>query len=98
MPNIRVHQQSTPRNVGGDNNWMITVNGTYTAGPDVQQFDLSDANIGAGRWVLVRANNIADYAGATITNAPSGRTVVGVSQEAVNFSGTTWQCVVVTLA
>ena len=98
MPNVRVHRQSAPDNVSSGD-WTITVNGTYACGSAVQNFDLSAATMGSGRWVLVRAQvGITGYVGATITNAPSGRTVVGVSQEAVNFSGTTWQCVVVTLA
>ncbi len=85
-----------PDNVtSGD--WTITVNGTYACGNTVQPFDLSSAGMGSGRWVLVKANSITGYVGSTVT-PPSGRTVVGVSQEAVNFSGTTWQCVVVTLA
>ena len=77
--------------------WTITVTGTYACGSATQVFDLSSATMGSGRWVLVKANAISQYAGSTVT-PPSGRTVVGVSQEAVNFSGTTWQCVVVTLA
>ena len=86
-----------PDNVSSGD-WTITVNGTYACGNAVQPFDLSAATMGSGRWVLVKATTISQYVGANITNAPSGRTVVGVSQEAVNFSGTTWQCVVVTLA
>ena len=85
-----------PDNVSSGD-WTITVNGTYACGNTVQPFDLSAATMGSGRWVLVKANSITGYVGATVT-PPSGRTVVGVSQEAVNFSGTTWQCVVVTLA
>lgn len=96
MPNVRVHQQSAPDNVtSGD--WTITVSGTYACGNAVQPFDLSSATMGSGRWVLVKATTITGYVGATVT-PPSSRTVVGVSQEAVNFSGTTWQCIVVTLA
>lgn len=96
MPNVRAHRQAAPDNVStGD--WTITVSGTYACGNTVQPFDLSSATMSSGRWVLVKANSITGYVGATVT-PPSGRTVVGVSQEAVNFSGTTWQCVVVTLA
>ena len=96
MPNVRVHRQSAPDNVSSGD-WTITVTGTYACGSATQVFDLSSATMGSGRWVLVKANAISQYAGSTVT-PPSGRTVVGVSQEAVNFSGTTWQCVVVTLA
>lgn len=84
-----------PDNVSSGD-WTITVTGAYVCGSTVQNFDLSAATMGSGRWVLVKANSVGGWVGATIT-PPSGRTVVGVSQEAVNFSGTTWQCVVVTL-
>lgn len=96
MPVIRIDRGSAPDNVSSGD-WTITVTGTYACGGTVQPFDLSTATMGSGRWVLVKANSITGYVGATVT-PPSGRTVVGVSQEAVNFSGTTWQCVVVTLA
>lgn len=86
-----------PDNVSSGD-WTVTVTGTYACGNAVQNFDLSSATMGSGRWALIKANSITGYVGATITFAPSGRTVVGVSQEAVNFSGTTYQCVVVTLA
>ena len=87
-----------PANVSSGD-WTITVNGTYNCGNTVQPFDLSAATMGSGRWVLVKANSITGYVGATITNAPSGRTVVGVSQENVNFPADgTKACVVVTLA
>ena len=95
MPNVRSHRQSAPDNVSSGD-WTITVSGTYACGSTVQPFDLSSATMGSGRWVLVKATSITGYVGATVT-PPSGRTVVGVSQESVNFSGTTWQCVVVTL-
>lgn len=94
-----VYQEATaqaPSNVStGD--WTITVNGTYACGSTVQNYDLSAATMGSGRWVLVKANSVTGWAGATVTVALP-RVFVGVSQEAVNFSGTTWQCVVVTLA
>ena len=90
-----IQGNQAPNNVtSGD--WTITVNGTYNCGNVVQPFDLSAATMTAGRWVLVKATSIVNYVGATVTQ-PSGRTLFGVSQEAVNFSGTTWQCVVVTL-
>jgi len=95
MPNVRVHRQAAPDNVSSGD-WTITVNGTYDCSNAVQFFDLSSATMSSGRWVLVKATAISLYVGATVT-PPSGRTVIGVSQEAVNFSGTTWQCVVVTL-
>lgn len=86
-----------PDNVStGD--WTITVTGTYACGNTPQNYDLSAATMGSGRWVIVKANLVTGWAGATITNAPSGRTVVGVSRENVNFAGTTKDCIVVTLA
>lgn len=96
MPLVRVDRNAAPDNVtSGD--WTVTVSGTFACGSTTQLFDLSNATMGSGRWVLVKANAITGYVGSTVT-PPSGRTVVGVSQEAVNFSGTTWQCIVVTLA
>lgn len=84
-----------PDNVtSGD--WTITVIGTYACGSAVQRFDLSSASLTAGRWVILRANAITGYVGATVT-PPSGRTVYSVSNEPVNFAGTTYQCIVVTL-
>ena len=84
-----------PDNVtSGD--WTITVNGTYACGSAVQPFDLSSATMSAGRYVLVRAGSITGYVGATVT-PPSGLTVYSISQEPVNFAGTTYQCIVVTL-
>lgn len=86
-----------PDNVSSGD-WTITVSGTYACGLTVQLFDLSAATMSSGRWVLVKANAISQYVGATVT-PPSGRTVVGVSQEAVNFPvDGTKACVVVTLA
>lgn len=97
MPVIRIDRGSAPDNVTPPGDWTITVNGTYDCGLAVQNFDLSAATMGSGRWVLVKATTISQYVGSTVTVALP-RVVVGVSQEAVNFSGTTWQCVVVTLA
>jgi hypothetical protein len=45
---------------------------------------------------LLRANAITLYVGATVT-PPTGLTVYGISKEPVNFAGTTYQCIVVTL-
>ena len=73
--------------------WMITVTGTYACGSTVQQFDLSNTTLTAGRWVILRANAITGWAGATVT----GKTVYSVALEDVVYSGTTYKCVVVTL-
>ena len=84
-----------PDNVtSGD--FTITVTGTYACGSTVQPFDLTSAGMTAGRYVLVRASSITGYVGATVT-PPSGLSVYSVSQEPVNFAGTTYQCIVVTL-
>ena len=86
---------SQPDNVtSGD--WTITVTGTYTCGSAVQPFDLTSAGMTAGRYVLVRASSITGYVGATVT-PPSGLSVYGISRENVNYAGTTYDCVVVTL-
>jgi len=84
-----------PDNVSSGD-FTVTVTGTYACGSAVQPFDLSSATMSAGRYVLVRAGSITDYVGATVT-PPSGRTVYSTSQEPVNFAGTTYQCIVVTL-
>ena len=90
-----IQGNSQPDNVtSGD--WTITVTGTYTCGSAVQPFNLSSATMSAGRYVLARASSITGYVGATVT-PPSGRTVYSTSQEPVNFAGTTYQCIVVTL-
>jgi hypothetical protein len=66
----------------------------------VQPFILDSSLTGltSGRYALVKANSITGYVGATVTCNVPGRTVLGVSQENVNFSGTTKACIVVTLA
>jgi len=84
-----------PDNVASGD-FTVTVTGTYACGSAVQPFDLSSASLTAGRWVILRANAITGYVGATVT-PPSGLTVYSISQELVNFAGTTYQCIVVTL-
>jgi hypothetical protein len=82
--------------------WQITVNaGNYPCGSTVQRFDLSGATMTAGRWAIVRvlksAGSITDYVGATVTQAPAGLSVYSISREDVSYSGTTYDCIVVTL-
>jgi hypothetical protein len=92
-----IQGNSQPNNVGtGD--FTVTVTGTYACGSTVQSFVL-DASLGitAGRWVLLRANAITGYVGATVDASATGLTVYSVSNEPVNFAGTTYQCIVVTL-
>ena len=98
-----VSGNAAPNNVTtGD--FTVTVTGTYSCGSPgvVQPFVLDDSlltatpPITAGRWVLLRANAITGYVGATVT-PPTGLTVYSVSKEPVNFAGTTYQCIVVTL-
>ena len=84
-----------PDNVSSGD-FTVTVTGTYACGSAVQPFDLSSASLTAGRWVILRANAITGYVGATVT-PPSGLTVYSISQEPVNFAGTTYPCIVVTL-
>lgn len=90
-----IQGNSQPDNViSGD--WTITVVGTYACGLAVQPFDLTSAAMTAGRYVLVRASSITGYVGATVT-PPSGLAVYSISRENVNYAGTTYDCVVVTL-
>ena len=94
-----IQGNSAPNNVAtGD--FTITVTGTYSCGSPgvVQPFVLDDSlGMTAGRYVLLRASvAITGYVGATVT-PPTGLSVYSVSQEAVNYSGTTYQCIVVTL-
>ena len=86
-----------PDNVSSGD-FTITVTGTHACGSAVQPFVL-DASVGitAGRWVLLRANAITGYVGATVDASATGLTVYSVSNEPVNFAGTTNQCIVVTL-
>ena len=98
-----IQGNSTPDNVtSGD--FTITVTGTYACGGAVQPFVL-DASLttatpplAKGRWVLLRASTaITGYVGATVDASATGLTVYSVSREPVNFAGTTYQCIVVTL-
>jgi len=100
MPNVRVHRQSEPDNVtSGDFIW--TVSGTHACGGTLQPIVYDDSllaqGLGAGRWVAIKANSITGYVGATVDASATGLTVYSVSEEPVNFAGTTYQCIVVTL-
>ena len=94
---------SAPANVG-TGNFIYTVTGTHACGGTVQPFVLDAAMltvsppISAGRWVLLKAGSISGYAGSTVDSSATGLTVRGVSQENVNFGGTSFPCIVVTLA
>ena len=89
--------QGTPNNVASGD-FTITVVGTYACGGEIQPFVLdSTLGITAGRWVLLRATTISGYVGATVDVTGTGLTVYSVSKEPVNFAGTTYQCIVVTL-
>ena len=81
--------------VSGD--YTVTTT-TYACGNSVQPIPLDNTlGMTAGRWVVVRASvAITGYVGANVT-PPSGLSVYGVSREPVSFSGTTYDCVVVTL-
>jgi hypothetical protein len=67
-----------------------------TTQPLVYDDSLVAEGLGAGRWVAVKAGSITDYAGMNVT-PPVGFDVYSVSRENVNFGGTTFDCVVVTL-
>ena len=85
-----------PDNVStGD--YTITVDGTYECGGTVQPIILRGSlGMTRGRHVLIRANNISEYVGATVV-PPLGLKLYGTSREKVNYSGTTYDCIVVTL-
>ena len=99
MPLVRVHGLSATPPTNTD--WQITVDsGNYACGSTVQPFDLSSASLTAGRHAIVRvlksAGSITGYVGATVP-PPSGRTVYSISREDVSYSGTAYDCIVVTL-
>ena len=98
MPLIRVHGASATPPTNTD--WQITVNGgNYDCNSTTQIFDLSAASMTAGRYAIVRVlrpNSITNYVGATVT-PPSGLTVYSISSENVSYSGTAYDCIVVTL-
>jgi hypothetical protein len=99
MPLVRVHGLSATPPTNTD--WQITVNaGNYACNSTTQIFDLFAASMTAGRYAIVRvlksAGSITNYVGATVT-PPSGRTVYSVSREDVSYSGTAYDCIVVTL-
>jgi hypothetical protein len=92
---------SVPDNiVSGD--YTITVdNGNYPCGGTVQPIVLNDSlGMTAGRWVVIRvlksAGSITGWAGASVT-PPTGLSVLGVARQDVNYAGTAYDCVVVTL-
>lgn len=91
-----------PSNItSGDFMWTVAGAGVFACGgtpaPIVYDDSLVAQGLGEGRWVAVKANSITGYAGADVT-APTGFKAVAVSQENVNFAGTSFPCVVVTLA
>jgi hypothetical protein len=99
MPLVRVHRRNDASPTNTD--WQITVsNGDYACGSTLQTFDLSASTVTAGRWAIVRvlksAGSITGYVGATVAT-PSGRTVYSISREDVSYSGTAYDCIVVTL-
>lgn len=98
MPLACVHRQSAPGNVSSGD-YTITVTGTYACGNTVQPFAIDPSlGIGTGRFVLLRSlGGISLWVGATVDLTGTGRTLLGVSRETVNYSGTNYDCVVVTL-
>ena len=89
-----------PANVG-TTNYTYTVIGTYNAQNAAFPIELDAAAITtAGRYVVLRATvNITNYAGATFAwvNGANPLVCVSVSREPVNYNGTTYVCIVVTL-
>ena len=92
-----IQGNAQPANVSSGD-YTYTVLGTHNCGEAVQLFVLDDSlGMTAGRYVLLRALvAITGYVGATVT-PPTGLSVYSVSQEAVNYGGTNYQCIVVTL-
>ena len=95
-----VSGNAAPNNVtSGDFIW--TVVGTHFCGNAVQPIaydpSLVAQGLGPGRWVAIKATTISQYVGATVDTTGTGLTVYSVSKEPVNFAGTTFQCIVVTL-
>lgn len=94
--------QGAPSNVAsGDFMWTVESPGVYACAGAPQLIAYDDSlvaqGLGDGRWVAVKATSITGWAGANVT-APTGFKVLAVSQENVNFAGTSFPCVVVTLA
>jgi hypothetical protein len=96
-----VSGNSQPDNVSsGDFTWTVNT-GDYLCGNTVQPIVLDDSlGMTPGRYVVIRvlksAGSITGYAGATVT-PPTGLAVYAVSRENVNYSGVTYDCIVVTL-
>lgn len=96
MPLVRVHRQSAPDVSSSD--WSVEVVGTYACEGTQKDYDLSATPLGSGRWVIIKADAVTGWAGATAT-PPAGKVFMGASNEPVRFpDGTTKQCIVVTLA
>ena len=81
-------------------NYTITVPGIHYCGNAIQPFFLDDTlGMTAGRYVLLRSlGGIDQYAGATVTLSGTWTlSVYSISREKVSYSGTTYDCIVVTL-
>jgi hypothetical protein len=88
---------SIPANVSSGD-YTVTVT-TLNCGNAAVNLAVDDSiDLSSGRYVLVRASvGLNQYAGANVT-LPIGRTLLGVSREFVNYSGTQYDCIVATLA
>lgn len=91
---------SAPANVGSGD-YTYTVVGDYDCNSTVFPIEIDAALIlTAGRYVVLRASGaIQDYVGATFAwvNGVSSLSCLGISREPVNYAGTIYDCIVVTL-
>lgn len=88
---------AAPANVASGD-YTYTVIGTHVCGGTPQPFVLDDSlGMTPGRYVLLRATvDITGYAGVSLT-PPTGLALASSSLEFVNYSGTNYKCIVVTL-
>ena len=85
--------------ISGDG--IITVSGTFDAASTTFNLSLNPTIFKRpGRYVVIKANTVSNLA-STIANvtwtSTSQLTAKSVSQETVNFGGTTFPCIVVTV-
>jgi hypothetical protein len=81
---------------GATGNNCVRVTGTYDCASAPTPFDVSSTGFGAGKYVLLAANGLANYAGVTVS-PPAGTKLLAVSIEPVNVAGVSYSaCIVVT--
>lgn len=90
---------SAPGNIASGD-YTYEAGNNYVCGNAVQPLALDSSLTGltSGRYVLVKASSITGYTNGATVSVPAGRTLIGVSRENVNVSGTNKDCIVATLA